>query len=517
MKRNRVAVWRDALLLPGETDLIASGVRELAEYFGLSETEARRRCESALLDSKREWEAATRRTPAQIADFYRHTQSYLFEHIWWHAADLEANAVNVALLEYAQQRGAHSYLDFGSGVGANALLAARYGFRVTLADISRTMLDFARWRLQRRGLSAQLIDLQQDELPAAQFDFITAMDVMEHLADPAAELRRLSRALKPGAQLALNYRVGLDVERPMHLLTNAAPILRGVRQNGLRAAGREADEIRRFDVQVYERSAHSSLADWCLGAYDQLRYSRWLMADNTVMAGAGSAPQQVRHPQRCYFERLGQLLSTQTRWLDVGCGRQLVPWWLKGQEELEAALKRQTRGLVGIDPDGAAVHDNRSCDWRVQAEATALPFANDSFALVTSNMVFEHVEQPLPSLTEIRRVLQPGGRLLILTPNWLDLVTLAARVIPNRLHPALVSRLEARAAKDVYPTHFRFNRPRTIEQLLRQAGFRHWQIEPLEQPDSYAHVPLVSKIETGWHRLARRWPALRGTLLIEAE
>ena len=53
--------WREALLLPGETDLIESGLRELAEYFGISRREALRRCEEALAESKREWESAPRR------------------------------------------------------------------------------------------------------------------------------------------------------------------------------------------------------------------------------------------------------------------------------------------------------------------------------------------------------------------------------------------------------------------------------------------------------------------------
>jgi ubiquinone/menaquinone biosynthesis C-methylase UbiE len=226
---------------------------------------------------------------------------------------------------------------------------------------------------------------------------------------------------------------------------------------------------------------------------------------------------RVRHPQRIYFERIVKNLNARDRWLDIGCGRQLVPWWLQGNRELESELKSRARWLVGVDPDLEALRDNRSCDLRLKADTSALPFADGSFDFVTSNMVFEHVEDPQAILREIRRVLRRGGSLVVLTPNWLDIVTLAARAVPNILHPAFVARVEARGKEDVYPTRFRFNRRSAVEKMLHDARFGYCRIELLDQPDTYPHVPIFARIESAWHGLARRWPALRGTLLIEAE
>ncbi|MGH9768124.1 MAG: class I SAM-dependent methyltransferase, partial [Blastocatellia bacterium] len=395
---------------------------------------------------------------AAIIDFYRRTRSYLFEHVWWHATEIETNAANAELMDYALRRGAREYLDFGSGVGSNAILFAKHGFSVTLADVSETMLGFARWRLERRGLRAEFIDLNQQPLPRGRFDFVTAVDVCEHLSDPGAQLSRVAQSLKIGGAFVFNHHIGADEERPMHIVMTTAPLFRALRRNGLREATTEVMPLRRLEFCVVERGGQSRIEDWFYGAYDRLRFSEMFVN------GAGGRPMRgrARHPQRTYFDRVRRSLDGKTRWLDVGCGRQLAPWWMKGQVEVEADLKSRAQFLIGADPDFAALGDNRSLPRLVNADAVRLPFADGSFDLVTSNMVFEHVKAPLASLKEIRRVLGAGGRLIVLTPNWLDIVTIAARVIPNRWHPAIVSRMEERGAADVYPTHFRFNRPATV-------------------------------------------------------
>lgn len=510
MNQENIAAWREALLLPGETDFIKSSLRELAEFYGISCEDARRRCESAVADSKREWESARRRTPDEVKNFYRATQSYVFEHVWWHATDVATNSINVELLKYAQRLGANRYLDFGAGVGANAILFARQGFKVTLADISPAMLEFASWRLMRRGLEAEFIDLNRQKLPENHFDFATAVDVFEHLPKPEIELRQISRAMRSGGELVFNCQAGADDDRPMHVLRSSRQVWQALRGCGFRY--RESTALRQFGFSVARRVWQSSLVDRWFIAYDRVQFSKVFMFDENQ-----NPKRRAPHPQQLYFERIEKLLQSETLWLDVGCGRQLVPRWLSGGEAIEIKLRSGAKMIVGIDPDFAALGENRSCHARLQTDSAKLPFADGSFDLVTANMVFEHVEAPQEVLKEIRRVLKPGGRLLLLTPNWLDIVTLAARAIPNRWHPAIVSRAESRSQDDVYPTHFRFNRPGSVEAILRKAGFSNWRIEQLEHPDAYSHVPVVARIENAWHWLASRWPMLRGVLLIEAQ
>jgi ubiquinone/menaquinone biosynthesis C-methylase UbiE len=59
----------------------------------------------------------------------------------------------------------------------------------------------------------------------------------------------------------------------------------------------------------------------------------------------------------------------------------------------------------------------------IHADATELPFENDSFSLCFSGEVIEHLNQNdgEKMLREIHRVLQPHGRIVITTPNYQSL------------------------------------------------------------------------------------------------
>src|SRR5215475_14643054 len=122
--------------------------------------------------------------------------------MWWYTLNEDASQLAyVTALRFAQQHECRHYLDFGSGVGLGAILFARHGFQVTLAAIGPRLLDFSQWRLDLRGLPAHYIDLSTSRLPSQALDFVTAMNVFEHLTDPPGAAEHLWAALKPGGFL----------------------------------------------------------------------------------------------------------------------------------------------------------------------------------------------------------------------------------------------------------------------------------------------------------------------------
>jgi SAM-dependent methyltransferase len=72
---------------------------------------------------------------------------------------------------------------------------------------------------------------------------------------------------------------------------------------------------------------------------------------------------------------------------------------------------------MDIEQDGHG-HDNEKID--VFYDGNAFPFEDSSFDSIISNQVLEHVFNPDKHLSEIRRVLKTGGKILISVPFLWD-------------------------------------------------------------------------------------------------
>ncbi len=96
------------------------------------------------------------------------------------------------------------------------------------------------------------------------------------------------------------------------------------------------------------------------------------------------------------------------RLLDVGCGSGLA---LDRMAELGWQVE-------GLEPDPAAVEVARSKGLEVrQGTLYTQHFAPEYFDVVVVNHVIEHVHDPFLLMKECYRVLRPGGRLIVITPN----------------------------------------------------------------------------------------------------
>jgi ubiquinone/menaquinone biosynthesis C-methylase UbiE len=80
----------------------------------------------------------------------------------------------------------------------------------------------------------------------------------------------------------------------------------------------------------------------------------------------------------------------------------------------------------------------------VAGDLTQLPFADNSFDCITCGWVIEHLPDPRPGLRELSRVLQPGGRLLLLATED----TLQGMVVSRTWKCRTYNRHELRAACD---------------------------------------------------------------------
>jgi len=94
-------------------------------------------------------------------------------------------------------------LDVGCGAGLLCEPLARLGAKVTGVDASPEVIAVARQHASAMGLSIDYRSGDVQELEG-QFDLITSLEVIEHVAEPAAFLKALARRLAPGGLLILS-------------------------------------------------------------------------------------------------------------------------------------------------------------------------------------------------------------------------------------------------------------------------------------------------------------------------
>jgi ubiquinone/menaquinone biosynthesis C-methylase UbiE len=181
-----------------------------------------------------------------------------------------------------------------------------------------------------------------------------------------------------------------------------------------------------------------------------------------------------------YRDKLFALVSGQTEWLDLGCGHQLLPGWLRSAESDQRELSARCRRLVGIDASSADLERHSYLHERVVGDIHHLPFPDNSFTLLTARSVVEHIEQPVPFLREAGRVLRPGGQLLFATPNFLYYQFLVASVMPEAVKLRLIKFFENRQEEDVFKTYYRLNTCRRVEKLARESGFDVESLDTIE-------------------------------------
>jgi SAM-dependent methyltransferase len=208
-----------ALMAPQTGDIRTELVQEAAEYLGISVPEAWDRLRGAGDRFRHEWVTSIGDSAdsEKIQQFYNQSDTELFELIEWHASD-PIHYRTLIIRDLALERSGRAYLDYGSGIGSDAVAFAEAGFAVTVADISDILLGFAEFRCRKRGATVRKIDLKTQTLPIDTFDVAVCFDVLEHIPEPLPVVRRIRSAMKPDALVAIHAPFGEDAEHPMHVV-----------------------------------------------------------------------------------------------------------------------------------------------------------------------------------------------------------------------------------------------------------------------------------------------------------
>src|SRR5271166_1429589 len=218
---------------------------------------------------------------------------------------------------------------------------------------------------------------------------------------------------------------------------------------------------------------------------------------NSVMFGEAALEAAIRE----------FLPRTRCRVLDAGCGED-APFTRRFSSEA---------AVIGIDLCRNLPRDLQT----VCGDLARLPFRDNTFSLVFSRSVFEHLTDPDQVMEEVRRTLKPGGFCVILTPNRYDYSSVVARFTPQRFHEWFVNRIYGSHTYDTFPTLYRANTPGYFEgvaarnkawRIRRVAGLRHY-------PANLTFSRVLFRLGVLYDRLIARldFKALQPSLLIVLE
>ena len=128
--------------------------------------------------------------------------------------------------------------------------------------------------------------------------------------------------------------------------------------------------------------------------------------------------------------------------------------------------------LVGVDVD-PDVENNEWLDEFHIYDGETFPFADNSFDVVVSNWVNEHLEDPARHCKEIARVLNSDGIYIFRTPNLYHYTAIGARITPHWFHKLVANRLRNFPTDfhEPYPTFHRLNTRGQCYSLLGDNGF----------------------------------------------
>ncbi len=177
--------------------------------------------------------------------------------------------------------------------------------------------------------------------------------------------------------------------------------------------------------------------------------------------------------------------------LDLGAGAGIV-------EQMN--FRGEAARICGVDLDPRVAQNVFLDEGRV-SDAGEIPYPDNSFDLVFSDNVLEHLAEPEKVFAEVARVLKSGGVFMFKTPNKWHYMPTIARLTPHRFHQ-YINRKRGREEEDTFPTLYRANTKGDVTQLAKQSGFEVIQIDRIEGRPEYLRItPLTYLLGALYERL----------------
>jgi 2-polyprenyl-3-methyl-5-hydroxy-6-metoxy-1,4-benzoquinol methylase len=201
------------------------------------------------------------------------------------------------------------------------------------------------------------------------------------------------------------------------------------------------------------------------------------------------------NPDDKYEATVDSLVTPDTEWLDVGCGRDIFP----SNFALAKVLSKRCKLLVGLDPS-ENIDENPLLHERFRG------FLEDyqtgrRFDLITLRMVAEHIANPDSAAAALSRLCKPGGKVVIYTVYKWSPVTIISAAAPFQLHHKVKKVIWQTEEKDTFPTEYRMNTRQALRKLFARAGFGEFTFAYLDDCRSLARWKWTNFLELSFWKV----------------
>jgi ubiquinone/menaquinone biosynthesis C-methylase UbiE len=179
-----------------------------------------------------------------------------------------------------------------------------------------------------------------------------------------------------------------------------------------------------------------------------------------------------------------QRLRPEFRILDLGAG---------DGRAISLNFQGEVRSVIGVDPN-SYIKENSKIDHGVIGLAEHLPFRTESFDLIVSDWVVEHLSQPKEVASEVFRVVKSGGFFVLRTGNICHYSYAVAAATPYWFHRLVANRVRGIPSDsgDPHATYYRMNTQRAVRECLTRAGFAEEELLMVEAEPSYLMFSVPS-------------------------
>jgi SAM-dependent methyltransferase len=191
-------------------------------------------------------------------------------------------------------------------------------------------------------------------------------------------------------------------------------------------------------------------------------------------------------------------------WVDVGGGHQIFP----ENPTLARRLAARSNTVVAVDPD-PNVNENPFVSERHQMLLE--DFRSDrQFDLATLRMVVEHVEKPPQFVASLRRLIKPGGVVIVFTVDKWAPLSVASAFTPFKVHHPVKRLFWGGEERDTFPVHYRMNTRADLRRVFASEGFQESAFAYLDDLSTFGAFHALGTLElrlwSAWRRLGLTYP-----------